>query len=69
MPVQPADVRQGMINIRSGDDATPEEVLDQMTPDQAAQVGLSNDASSLRKAFLLSTSIMSACMQKAWLHG
>ncbi|CAK0783083.1 hypothetical protein CVIRNUC_006278 [Coccomyxa viridis] len=36
--VQPADVRQGMINIRSGDDATPEEVLNAMTPDQAAQV-------------------------------
>ena len=44
MPVQPADVRQGMINIRSGDDATPEEVLNAMTPDQAAQVGLSTDA-------------------------
>ena len=36
--VQPADVRQGMINIRSEDDASPENVLDDMTPEQAAKV-------------------------------
>ena len=63
--MQPADVRQGMINIRSGDDATPEEVLNEMTPDQAAQVGLSTDApspaSSLWKALLVSKCIVSGC--------
>ncbi len=36
--MQPADVRQGMINIRSDDDASPEDVLEAMTPEQAAQV-------------------------------
>ena len=44
--MQPADVRQGMINIRGGDDAAPEEVLNAMTPEQAAQVGAITDASS-----------------------
>lgn len=38
--MQPADVRQGMINIRSDEDASPEDVLEGMTPEQAAQVRL-----------------------------
>ena len=39
MHMQPADVRQGMINIRSDEDSSPQDVLDEMTPEQAAKVG------------------------------
>ena len=37
--VQPADVRLGMVSIRSDDDATPESVLAGMSAEQEAQVG------------------------------
>jgi hypothetical protein len=36
--VQAADVRLGMINIRSDDDLAPEEVLETMSPEEEAQV-------------------------------
>ncbi|EIE23406.1 MCM-domain-containing protein [Coccomyxa subellipsoidea C-169] len=36
--VQAADKKLGMINIRSDDDMSPKDVLDGMTPDEAAQV-------------------------------
>ncbi len=37
-PAQAADKKLGMINIRSDDDMSPKDVLDGMTPDEAAQV-------------------------------
>lgn len=36
--MQAADKKLGMINIRSDDDASPKDVLDAMTPEEAAQV-------------------------------
>ena len=53
MHMQPADVRQGMINIRSDEDSSPRDVLDEMTPEQAAKVG--------RRASILMSS--SSCHQ------
>lgn len=36
--LQPADVQLGVVNIRSDDDLSPEDVLAQMTPQEAAKV-------------------------------